>query len=40
MVADAKILLCDKSLQLVEECAANCAFNIDDGSRFLHNVGS
>jgi len=40
MVADTKILLCDKNLQLLEECAANCTFSIDDGSRFLHNVGS
>jgi len=40
MVADPKILLCDTSLQLVEERAANCTVNIDDGSRFLHNVGS
>lgn len=40
MVANAKILLRDKSLQLVEACAANCTFNIDDGSRFLHDVGS
>jgi hypothetical protein len=41
MVADIKmVLLCDKRHQHLEECAADCTFGIDGGSRFFHDVGS